>query len=237
MEQEQLTKIRENLPATVDELREFILVGRERLKAYQAKVIAIDNISLAETVREAALYDAQDFAEVLIYAEAKLGELLAAIEPKRIRESSSQSTSLPHLPPGIDKRMSHQAQTLARNLPIVERVVAETKERGEIPTPDKTYKLIKREEALAKVDEIRKHAVAPPAGKYSVIVIDPPWPMEKIERDVRPNQHGFDYPTMSEEELLELDIPAADDCHLFLWTTQRFLPMGRNASRRIRPRS
>jgi len=65
----------------------------------------------------------------------------------------------------------------------------------------------------------------PPDGTYNIIVIDPPWPMEKIQRDCRPNQAAFDYPTMSEAELANLAIPAADDCHLFLWTTQRFLPM------------
>ena len=62
-------------------------------------------------------------------------------------------------------------------------------------------------------------------GKYDVIVIDPPWPMEKIEREVRPNQVGFDYPTMSEYELGAMTLPAADDCHLWLWTTQKFMPM------------
>jgi hypothetical protein len=30
---------------------------------------------------------------------------------------------------------------------------------------------------------------------YNVLVIDPPWPMKKIERKVRPDQTGFDYPT------------------------------------------
>jgi N6-adenosine-specific RNA methylase IME4 len=49
--------------------------------------------------------------------------------------------------------------------------------------------------------------------------------MEKIERDVRPNQSEFDYPTMSEAELEALDIPYADDCHVWLWTTHKFLPM------------
>jgi len=69
--------------------------------------------------------------------------------------------------------------------------------------------------------------IDPPAGKYRSIVIDPPWPMQKIERAVRPNQIGFDYPTMSEVELAAFGVPAMshDDCHLFLWTTQRFLPM------------
>lgn len=62
-------------------------------------------------------------------------------------------------------------------------------------------------------------------GEYSVIVIDPPWPMEKIERETVPDQADFDYPTMTEEQLTVLDIPAADDCHLWLWTTHKFLPM------------
>lgn len=50
--------------------------------------------------------------------------------------------------------------------------------------------------------------------------------MKKIDRDVRPNQVGFDYPTMSNDELIELPVDewAYDDCHLFLWTTHRFLP-------------
>lgn len=52
-----------------------------------------------------------------------------------------------------------------------------------------------------------------------MIVLDPPWPMQKIERDVKPEQVAFDYPTMSEEELAAMPIPAADDCHVWVWTT------------------
>lgn len=71
-------------------------------------------------------------------------------------------------------------------------------------------------------------------GKYDCIVIDPPWPMQKIERVVAPNQTSeevsFDYPTMTEAELIEfgddvLQAILADDCHVFLWTTQKFIPM------------
>ena len=68
-----------------------------------------------------------------------------------------------------------------------------------------------------------------PEGKFETIVIDPPWPTQKIDRDVRPNQIGFDYSTMTEDELREfaggIAAMAAPDCHLFMWTTQRFLPM------------
>ena len=77
--------------------------------------------------------------------------------------------------------------------------------------------------------EVRAKEVIIPDGRYGVIVIDPPWPMQKIERDVAPNQVDFDYPTMSEAELYafcnSVAVMAADDCHLFMWTTQKFLPL------------
>jgi N6-adenosine-specific RNA methylase IME4 len=62
--------------------------------------------------------------------------------------------------------------------------------------------------------------------KYDVLVIDPPWPMQKIDRDVRLAQDEFPYDTIKVSDLLEWEEAtkrAADDCHVFLWTTQRFL--------------
>jgi N6-adenosine-specific RNA methylase IME4 len=63
-----------------------------------------------------------------------------------------------------------------------------------------------------------------PEGQYNVIVIDPPWPIEKIQRDCRPNQVAIDYPTMTLDEISALRPPAAEDSHIWLWTTHRFLP-------------
>lgn len=66
-----------------------------------------------------------------------------------------------------------------------------------------------------------------PRGRYHCLVIDPPWQMEKIERDERPKQVGFDYPTMTEAELLALPVSqlAFRNCHLYLWTTHKHLPV------------
>ena len=74
-------------------------------------------------------------------------------------------------------------------------------------------------------EEIGDQPVVVPKGKYSTIVIDPPWPMQKIERECAPNQTAFDYPVMTEGELGAMDLPAAEDCHLWLWTTHKFMPM------------
>ena len=83
----------------------------------------------------------------------------------------------------------------------------------------------KREEIIERLESVEAIEAKAAEGVFDVIVLDPPWPMQKIERDVRPNQAEFDYPTMSEEELAALEIPAADDCHVWVWTTHKFLPM------------
>lgn len=209
------------LPATIEGLNEFILIGKEKLKVHQAKIRAIEKVGMAETARKAALQDGQDAAQAVIFAEAKLGELLKATEYRGGNQTSPKRS----LPSGINHRTSHQAQTIASNPVIVEKAIAQAIQEEKIPTPDFVYKLIKSEEAKEKIETIRQCRAEKPDGKYDVIVVDPPWPMEKIERDCRPNQHAFDYPTMNEEELEKLIIPSADDCHLFTWTTQKFLPM------------
>lgn len=95
---------------------------------------------------------------------------------------------------------------------------------GEV-TLSRAYTQAKREEKVAALEDVAAQETKAVAGVYDVIVIDPPWPMQKIERETRPNQAAFDYPTMSEADLAALPIPAADNCHVWLWTTHRFMPM------------
>jgi N6-adenosine-specific RNA methylase IME4 len=97
--------------------------------------------------------------------------------------------------------------------------------QGELRTVADVKREAKRAAVVESLDNVSARQAKELAGEYDVIVIDPPWPMEKIEREVRPNQVEFDYPTMDEAELAAMKIPAADDCHLWLWTTHRFLPM------------
>ena len=69
-----------------------------------------------------------------------------------------------------------------------------------------------------------------PDKVYSCIVIDPPWPIKKIEREERPNQGvELDYPTMTIEDIMNLpvsDLANESGCHLYLWVTQKYLPVG-----------
>lgn len=87
----------------------------------------------------------------------------------------------------------------------------------------------KAESIRMRNDEVMARPVDIPDDRFETIVIDPPWPMAKIERDVRPNQVEFDYPVMSEQQLEEFPATigqiALDDCHMFMWTTQKVLPI------------
>ena len=84
---------------------------------------------------------------------------------------------------------------------------------------------IKREEIIAKLEDVKAREVKAASGVYDVLVNDPPWDMQKIERDMAPTQVEFDYPTMSEQQLAEMKLPTADDAHVWVWTTHKFLPM------------
>ena len=66
--------------------------------------------------------------KAVIYAEAKLGELLKGMPP-RAPIGFAQGNRM-SLPPGISKRTSHQAQTIAANPEAVEDAISRAIERG-----------------------------------------------------------------------------------------------------------
>jgi phage N-6-adenine-methyltransferase len=131
------------LPATIGELHEFILIGKEKIKLHKAKVKAIQNSKLAEEVLKIALEDGQDAGTAVIYAEAKLGEFLENNKPGFSKDNSGKIRQNP-LPEGIDKKFSHEAQTLSKNPEKIEESIARSIEAGKIPTPDTVYKDIKK---------------------------------------------------------------------------------------------
>jgi N6-adenosine-specific RNA methylase IME4 len=120
----------------------------------------------------------------------------------------------------VSERKIRQAGQLAVKAPGLFKQVAS----GEMSLAD-SMRAVTRTEVIAALDSIDAKKAKAVRGVYDVIVIDPPWPMQKIDRDERPLQTQFDYPRMTEPELAALPIPAADAAHVWVWTTQRFLPM------------
>jgi N6-adenosine-specific RNA methylase IME4 len=102
--------------------------------------------------------------------------------------------------------------------------LVEVVKNGGLSLPQAKQEMSRRKQ-LNRIAQTANAEAGPPQGRYDVVVIDPPWPMNKIKRDARPNQVMLDYPTMSEDELAALEIPCADNCHVWLWTTHKFLFM------------
>lgn len=79
---------------------------------------------------------------------------------------------------------------------------------------------------LARSDDDAPETTEPvvPDGQFATIVADPPWRYGNTSTRGAAEDH---YPTMSIDELCELDIAptrAADQSHLYLWTTAGHLP-------------
>jgi N6-adenosine-specific RNA methylase IME4 len=130
---------------------------------------------------------------------------------------------------GIGKRQGARARKLAElGADVQAELKAELKEQGKAITPDALLALQRKRN---KTEKKRTLAAAgfSAEGPFDSVVIDPPWDVEKIDRDVRPNQHAFDYPTMTVEQIeafwrTEIEPRLKDDCHVFMWTTHKYLP-------------
>lgn len=133
-------------------------------------------------------------------------ELVAAVERGEVSVSAAASVA--------EAPKERQVEIVARG-------------RDEILAAAKQIRIEHAERRRAELAALKSERPPLPDGRFETIVIDPPWEMQKIERDVRPNQVAFDYPTMNEAELAAFGVPAmaSDDCHLFCWTTHKHLPM------------
>lgn len=106
----------------------------------------------------------------------------------------------------------------------LDRLDAETQEEvaalvvaGEAKTVKAASKRIKKEKQIAAIETA---TIAP--GQYHVVVVDPPW-RYKNRRNDPSHRAANPYPDMTIEEIKALEIPAHDDCILWLWTTNAFM--------------
>ena len=101
----------------------------------------------------------------------------------------------------------------------------EAKIRSTVRSRAKQAKRSQREKQLAQATIEASARLG--EKRYGVIYCDPPWRFEPYSRETGMDRAADNhYPTMSTDEIARLQIPAADDCALFLWTT---VPMQRHA--------
>ncbi|MCH8067801.1 MAG: hypothetical protein IID16_00810 [Candidatus Marinimicrobia bacterium] len=127
----------------------------------------------------------------------------------------------------VNKKVSARARKICDAADdIKEQIMKKIEDRGEVITPNRVLTGITAIKQKKKHDDIMNNVINETIGKYDVIVIDPPWDVKKIERDVAPNQSKeLDYPTMTIEEISAIELPAKENAHIFMWTTHKFLPL------------
>jgi len=179
-----------------------------------------------------------DAAEIRIRAERRLGEMLqnqkaiqglnrgAAAGGKKesprgsfleLRDLTPRLTDI-----GIDKKLSSRAQQFA-SIPEgdFQSLVQEWRGRIEYEEARITTNLLRereRQESVIIVPEV-------PTGRYSTIVIDPPWSYENSTG--RHSQAGYlrSGRVMDLTAVKDFDLQrwVADTCHLYLWVTDAYL--------------
>ena len=111
--------------------------------------------------------------------------------------------------------------TLYRAIYVLKNATEEIKQKARLP-PEKggitTFNAFKLTKQLV---EKPTEPLPMPEGIYNVIYVDPPWTYTHSFLAGSPNSH---YPTMTTEEICELEIPTNNDAVIFLWTTNPLLP-------------
>ena len=191
---------------------------RRHLNSGQRAVIALEVLPMLEA--EALEKKRQAGAKHGVSQREKVQQLIAeAISKPQARDEAAQIF-----------QTNHEYVTKAKKLATESPDLLEQVRSGELGILEAAKRMRQAEAAAKREQNERLKAETPKAvqvGKYETIVIDPPWEMEKIQRDVAPNQVAFDYPTMNGQELAVFDVGgmAEENCHLFCWTTHKHLPL------------
>lgn len=206
------------------EIARTLNADRRQIDEEQRRAVAVDLRQRGHSVRAIA-------------GALGVGKSTVARDLEREREIVPGGTiSEPHrvIRQGGGSYPARRPQVIARDDREQQRAQEAVALLPELETPPATFgiaeavRLVARQRQPGAVPD----PVPPPAGRYRCIIIDPPWPMQKIERDERPNQGvTLDYPVMSLDDIAdEQHVPvrtlADDDCHIYLWVTHKFLPAG-----------
>lgn len=131
--------------------------------------------------------------------------------------SQSQAAKILNISPKTIQRVRKVKQEAPELMPKLE--------SGEM-TAHEAVKIIKKDkrdrEIQEQIKEIEQNDFTPPTYNYDVIVIDPPWPYG-TKYDPNGRRAANPYPEMSLDDIKAIEIPASDDCVLWLWTTHKFM--------------
>lgn len=177
----EIERVVSGLPSKLEDLAQFVLIGRDKLAMVRAGIKALDKLDMAQEVREQKKLEAQMLAEALMDAEVRIGEILLAMpkaqgkhwEEKRESKILTGEESIPLQPTpkpqpkpietkqeaaqklGFNKQQVERFQTLAKNKDIVEQVKQEARANDDLATRTAVLQAVKYKEKEDKKDYIK----------------------------------------------------------------------------------
>ena len=159
------------LPDTLEDLTQFVLVGKSKLNAYMLKLRTVNRLTTAQEIRNQTLEETQELANALIAAEQRIGELLLNL-PTAQGKRTDLRTSEEHTAEvktkaetvsemGYSKDKEKDYQQMAKNPDIVRKVIEEATANGEVVTKSAVMKQIQkakeeaRAEAQAEINRLK----------------------------------------------------------------------------------
>jgi len=227
-----LVKVNNNLPANLEDLTKFILIGKEKLVSVKAEIRAMKNLKVAENVYKQKEVEARELGGTLLLAKVRIGELLKDIPKakenqytKKVEIDNSVDFHNKHETKqekvkslGFSQKDSERFQQLADNKDIVEEVIENSED---IPTQTECLKKIqeKKKEQRNKEREETIKNVKPIKGKYKIIYADPPWSYNDKHEYNGTTGAETHYNTMNLEDICNMPIKekTEDNAVLFLW--------------------
>jgi hypothetical protein len=156
--------------------------------------------------------------KIRMRAEIGAGELLMAIGERRGGNQTSREGSLPsNAQMGITNKRSHRWQPMAALPEAEQEALIERAKKTAIAAVDSDTRGEKAERRAKREIELAERQVALPDKRYGVIYVD-------HRRDTGVDRTADNhYRTMTLDDIKALEVPAADDCVLFLWATTPML--------------
>jgi N6-adenosine-specific RNA methylase IME4 len=241
-------------PVVVDKA-DNLIAGERRIRAFEKlgrKKIPVTVVDLAEIVRgeyaENAIREPFQPSEVFAIYEAAGPVEIAAAKAKMAAQAEQgkkggrgKKKPLQQIAVGVsDTEKPKRAKTtvekvggfagvsgrtLQKIIAVMEATRSEPERFADLPAKmNKSVNSAFRHLTKAR-DEARVLTLVQVPGKFSTLVIDPPWDYEWLSLAGRA---APGYATMTHEELLALDVAqwAGDDCMMYLWVTNNFMTRG-----------
>lgn len=181
------------LPDTIEDLTQFVLVGKAKLQAYMMKLQTVNRLSVAQEIRDQTLKEAQAVSNALIAAEQRIGELLLAVpsasgrrtdlgtSDERSTEVKTKTETIKEM--GYGQTEAKDYQQMAKHPEVVQKVMEQALANGDVVTKASVMQEIRAYKR--KIAELEKQKTPEPEIREVEVVPDDYEESKREAKDLR----------------------------------------------------